>query len=326
MARYIVRRLLVIPPLLLGISLLAFVIIQLAPGDYLSTLSLNPQISPTLIQEMRKQFGLDQPAWKQYLKWLWNVAAHLNFGYSFEFKVPILDLIAQRLWNTLILSLSAMVLSWGIAIPIGTYAATRVYSLQDRSLTFLAYLGIAIPSFFLALLLLYLAATLKGKGVNLPIGGMQSPEFLYLSPWEKMVDLIHHLLLPTLVLGIGGVAYLMRQMRANLLETLRADFMTTARAKGLPERTVVWKHGVRNAINPLITLFGFELGSLLSGALMVEIVMAWPGLGRLMYEALLRKDLYLIMGDLVIGSLLLIIGNLISDILLAMSDPRIRYG
>ena len=320
MLTYISRRLLHMVPLLLGISLISFIIIQLAPGDFLTQQALNPQVSAERIAQERARFGLDQPVYVQYFVWLKN-ALRLDFGHSFSYRVPVFRLIAARLFNTFILSLSAMVFTWILSIPLGIISAIKQYSWVDKLLTFLAFLGLAIPNFFFALLLLFMAM----RTGWFPVGGMYSVNYHGLSLLGQIWDRAHHLILPTIVLGTSGMAGLMRQMRGNLLDYLKADFVTTARAKGLSERVVVWKHAVRNAINPIITIFGLSLPGLLSGAALTEIVMAWPGLGRLMLEAVLAQDLYLVMGSLIMGSVLLILGNLVADLLLAWVDPRIRY-
>jgi len=317
---YISRRLLHMVPLLLGISLISFIIIQLAPGDFLTQQALNPQVSAERIAQERARFGLDQPVYVQYFIWLKN-ALRLDFGHSFSYRVPVFRLIGARLFNTFILSLSAMVFTWILSIPLGIISAIKQYSWVDKLLTFLAFLGLAIPNFFFALLLLFMAM----RTGWFPVGGMYSVSYHDLSLLGQIWDRAHHLVLPTIVLGTSGMAGLMRQMRGNLLDYLKADFVTTARAKGLSERVVVWKHAVRNAINPIITIFGLSLPGLLSGAALTEIVMAWPGLGRLMLEAVLAQDLYLVMGSLIMGSVLLILGNLVADLLLAWVDPRIRY-
>jgi len=317
---YISRRLLHMVPLLLGISLISFIIIQLAPGDFLTQQALNPQVSAERIAQERARFGLDQPVYVQYFIWLKN-ALRLDFGHSFSYRVPVFRLIATRLFNTFILSLSAMVFTWILSIPLGIISAIKQYSWVDKLLTFLAFLGLAIPNFFFALLLLFMAM----RTGWFPVGGMYSVSYHDLSLLGQIWDRAHHLVLPTIVLGTSGMAGLMRQMRGNLLDYLKADFVTTARAKGLSERVVIWKHAVRNAINPIITIFGLSLPGLLSGAALTEIVMAWPGLGRLMLEAVLAQDLYLVMGSLIMGSVLLILGNLVADLLLAWVDPRIRY-
>ncbi|MDR7465533.1 MAG: ABC transporter permease [Armatimonadota bacterium] len=320
MLRHIVRRLLQMIPLLLGITLMSFVIIRLSPGDFLSEIRLNPVVSQQTVDQMRRNFGLDQPVHIQYLRWLWN-ALHLDFGYSFAFQVPVMWLIGSRLLNTLLLNVVALVVAWAIAVPLGIHAARRQYSWSDNALSFGAYFSISTPTFFSGLFLLYWAF----KTGWLPIGGMTSIDFEEFTWWQKVLDVARHMVIPVLVLGVFSVAGLMRQMRANLLEVLRQDYVRTARSKGLAESAVINRHAVRNAINPLITIFGFELGGLLGGSAILEITINWPGLGKLIAEAVLQKDLYLVMGSLVIGSVMLVVGNLIADILLAYADPRIRY-
>ena len=320
MLTYFIKRFLHIIPLLLGITFLSFLIINLAPGDYLTTMSQNPQISRETIEGLRVQFGLDKPWYVQYVKWLWN-ALHFDFGYSFANKIPVFTLIKERLLNTLILALSATLLAWGLSIPLGIMSAVRQNTVVDRSASFVSFIGLSIPEVFFALLMVLFAA----KTGWFPVGGMKSIGFEFLSYPMQILDLLHHLVLPTIVLGSISMAGRMRQMRANLLDTLHQDYIQTARAKGLSERSVIYKHALRNAINPLITLFGFTLADLLSGAFLVEVVMSWPGLGRLTLDALFSHDLYLVMGSLLMASLMLIGGNLAADVLLALSDPRIRY-
>lgn len=320
MLRYVVQRFLHMIPLLIGISFISFFIIQLAPGDFLTQQALNPQVSAERIAQERARFGLDQPIYLQYLIWLKNIL-HLDFGYSFAYRLPVFTLIKSRLYNTFILSLSAMIFTWVLSIPLGILSAVKQYSWLDKLISVFAFLGLAIPNFFFALLLLYMAM----KSGWFPVGGMYSINYESLSLGGKIWDRIYYLILPTIVLGTAGMAGLVRQMRGNLLDYLKADFVITARAKGLSERVVILKHAVRNAVNPLITLFGFSLPGLLSGAALTEIVMSWPGLGRLMLEAVLKMDLYLVMGSLIMGAVLLILGNLVADLMLAWVDPRIRY-
>jgi len=307
-------------PLLIGITFFSFLIISLAPGDYLTVMSQNPQITAETIEGLRAKFGLDRPWYIQYFKWLWN-ALHFDFGYSFANQVPVFSLISERMLNTLILALSAALFAWGLSIPLGIISAVRQNTLVDRSASFIAFLGLSIPEVFFALLMVLFAAQ---TGL-FPIGGMKSIDFEYMSYGGQLLDLLHHLVLPTIVLGSVSMAGRMRQMRANLLDTLLQDYIQTARAKGLSERIVIYKHALRNAINPLITLFGFTLAHLLSGAFLVEVVMSWPGLGRLTLDALFARDLYLVMGSLLMASVMLILGNLAADIMLALTDPRIRY-
>jgi peptide/nickel transport system permease protein len=318
---FLLRRLFSLVPLLMGVTLIAFLLIYLAPGDFLSQMSENPTISPDTIEAMRRKFGLDQAWYVQYFLWLKNVFLHLDFGESFAYRQPVFSVIIPRLGNTLILAVTAAIVAWGLAIPLGIISAVRQYSWVDKSSSLFAFIGLSIPELFFALLMMYFAA----KTGWFPVGGMRSLDFNDLSFGGKLLDLAHHLFLPALVLGMVPTAGRMRQMRANLLDVLRLDYVTTARAKGLDENTVVFKHAVRNAINPLITLFGFTIASLLSGSFIVEIVMAWPGLGSLTLEALLKQDLYLVMGSVVIAATMLVLGNLIADILLAIADPRIKY-
>jgi len=306
--------------MLLGITIISFIIIQLSPGDFLAEIRLNPIVSQQTVDQMRANFGLDQPLHIQYLKWLWN-ALRLDFGYSFAFQVPVIWLIGSRLMNSVILNLVAFAVAWALAIPLGIYTARRQYTAADNSLSFAAYVGISTPTFFSGLFLLYWAF----KTGWFPIGGMTSIDHDFLSSWGRILDVAHHMVLPVLVLGVFGVAGLMRQMRANLLEVLRHDYVRTARSKGLSERVVVNRHAVRNAINPLITIFGFSLGGLLGGSAILENVLGWPGIGKLLVDATIQKDLYVVMASLVIGSVTLVVGNLIADILLVVSDPRIRY-
>ncbi len=320
MLRHIARRLIQLIPLLFGVTLISFVVIQLSPGDFLAEMRLNPVVSTEMIESMRRNFGLDQPLHIQYFKWLRQLLRG-DFGFSFAYHVPVTWLIGSRLINTLILNIAALIVAWLVAIPIGIHAATRQYSPSDNALSMTAYLGISTPTFFSGLLLLLFAF----KTRLLPIGGMTSLDYEFFPWYGKVLDVGRHLIIPATVLAFGASAGLMRQMRGNLLEELRQDYVRTARAKGLAERPVVYKHAVRNAINPLITIFGFEIGGLLSGSAILENVVGWPGLGRLILEALVQKDLYVVMGSLLIGSVTLVLGNLLADILLVVADPRIRY-
>lgn len=323
MIRYIIRRLILLAPLLVGITFVSWAAIQLAKGsgDYFQSLVLQyPQISPATIAGLRARFGMDQPPWIQYLRWLWNIV-HLDFGLSFAYQVPVTWLIGSRALNTLLLSITSLVAAWAIAIPLGIYSAVHQYSVTDGLLSVGAFVAISVPSFFSALLLLYAAFWTH----LVPLQGLTSVYYDTLPWYGRVLDVAWHLILPTIALGVFSVGGLMRYMRTNLLDVLRADYVKTARAKGVPERRVIFRHAARNAINPLVTLFGFELGGLLSGAAFVENILGYPGLGRLILEALLKKDIFVVMGSLLLGSVLLILGNLIADILLAYVDPRIRY-
>ncbi len=319
MIGFIIRRLLTLIPLLLGITMLVFILMSLAPGDFLTPVKAQRDVPAELIQAIEIEFGLDQPWYVQYVKWLGNVFEG-NLGHSWAYKLPVSDLIGQRIFATFLLSICAFVFSWGIAIPLGVLAAIYKDSIFDRISAGLAYAALSVPEFFLALLLVFFAAQTGW----FPMGGATSIEYEYMGFFEKLADRAHHLILPTLALGIGSIASIMRIMRANFLDTIRAGFVTTARAKGLSEFMVMFKHALRNAINPLVSAFGFAFSGLLSGALMVEIVLQYPGLGQLMYQSILREDQFVVLAAVMMGCTMLVLGNLLADILLAWSDPRIR--
>lgn len=321
MRDYIIRRILIVIPLLFAISLLSFFIMQLSPGSYLDDLRMNPDISEELIRKMEADFGLNQNVFIQYFSWLKEILQG-NLGESFTYRIPVAQIIGSRLFNTLLLSAAAMLISWGIAIPIGIYSSVHRYSFLDNIFSVFSFIGLSIPNFFFALLLLF---SIVRFDIPLPINGMTSIMYDYLSPMEKAIDILKHLLVPAVVLGTAGTASLMRQMRGQMLDVINKDYIRTAMAKGLKEKKVIYKHAVRNAINPMITIFGFQLSSLFSGAALTEIVTGWPGLGRMMLTAVRSKDLYLAMAGMMMGSLMLIIGNLAADILLALNDPRIKY-
>lgn len=319
MLAYTLKRLLSFIPLLLGISFMVFFLMSLAPGDFLNDLRAAPDMDEEVIRQMEVDFGLDKPWYQQYGLWLKNVLT-LNFGESWSYKIPVLDLLVQRVPATVILALSSFLFAWSIAIPLGVLAAIYKDSIFDRISAFLAYSFLSIPEFFLAILAVYFAATTG----FFPTGGRSSIEHDFLPLGAQLVDYAKHLILPTIVLGIGNVASLMRVMRANFLDYLRADFVRTARAKGLPAGRVMFFHVLRNAINPLLTYLGFAFSSLLSGSLLVEKVMNYPGLGTLTFDAFMRKDQYVVIAAVLIGSLMLMLGNFLADLLLAKSDPRIR--
>lgn len=319
MINFILLRLLTLIPLLLGITMLVFILMSLAPGDFLTPVKAQRDVPVELIQAIESEFGLDQPWYKQYYKWLGNVLQG-NLGHSWAYKLPVSELIGQRIWATFLLSLSSLVFSWMIAIPLGVLAAIYKDSIFDRISAGLAYAALSIPEFFLALILVFFAAQ---TGL-FPLGGATSIDYDYMSFGSKVIDRAHHLILPTLALGIGSIASIMRIMRANFIDTIRGGFVVTARAKGIRELVVMFKHVLRNAINPLISTFGFAFSGLLSGALMVEIVLQYPGLGQLMYQSILREDQFVVLASVMLGCSMLVLGNLLSDVLLAWSDPRIR--
>lgn len=322
MLRFIGRRLLHMIPILLLVIALGFLLIQLAPGDIFTQMSLNPNIRPQELDNLRRNFGLDKPWWEQFLRYIWN-ALRLDFGYSENYKAPVFTIVGQHARATILLSVCSLVLAWGFSIPAGVWAATHQYGWQDQTISVFAFVGLAIPNFFLAFLFLYV---ISSTGVPLPLGGMRSLDFGQLGPVQQVLDVAHHLIMPVIVLGTSAMASLTRIMRANMLEIMGQQYVVTARAKGQVERRVIYRHALRNAINPMITILGFQLGSIMSGAALVENVVAWPGLGRLILQALLSQDVYLVVGSLIYGVVLLVIGNLIADILLAVVDPRVRIG
>src|ERR1700730_105902 len=289
MARFLVRRIFNMIPLLVGITFLSFLVMSMVPGNFLSNLKMNPAISPQLIKEMEAQFGLNQPLLERYGKWLWAVL-HLNLGTSLAFNVSVTSLIGSRAVNTIILSAASMLFAWVIAIPIGIIVAVNQNSIWDRILSFIAFFGMSVPSFFLAFLMMYLAL----KTGWFPVGATFSPYYESLHTWGRIADRINHLILPVFVLGVAGMASLMRLMRSQILEIKNSEFVRTARAKGLPERTVIYKHVLRNALNPFVTMAGYGLADLLGGAALVESVMNLQGLGLLLLNAVRSLDVPLV--------------------------------
>jgi len=320
MIRFVLHRLLLSIPMLLGITLLTFILMRLSPGNFLDTLRLDPQISQETIEHYQKLYQLDQPVFAQYLHWIKNVC-RLEFGYSYHFNVPVAHIIGGRLFNTFILALCAFLVTWLIAIPLGIWAAVHRGRLSDHLIQIFSYISLSIPVYFLAMILLFWASQ---SGV-LPLGGMRSPNFEHMVWWEQWIDIARHLVIPVASLSIVSIGYLQKIMRGNMLEVLGQQYILTARAKGLSETRVIYIHALRNAINPLITLLGYEFSALLSGAALTEIICSWPGLGSLMLTAVRSKDIYLVMASMLMGSVMFLVGNLLADIALAKADPRITY-
>jgi len=318
--KYIIRRLILAVPVLFGVSIISFMIISAAPGDFLDVLRMNPAVGEETIKSLEKQFGLDKNPVVQYFLWLKEVLKG-NFGYSFQYRRPVFEIIWSRLGATLLLTITTMIFQWFIGVGLGIFSALKRYSLADQMLTVIAFIGISIPNFFFALLFLYFAA----KTGWFPIGGIISKNFDQMNAFQKFLDYLYHVFGPMLTLGTAGLAGVMRQMRGQMLDQMNQDFVMFARAKGMPEKVVIFKHTLRNAINPLVTMFGYQISGLLGGAVLTETVFGWPGMGRLIIQALLAQDLYLVMASLLLSSLMLIIGNLVADILLAWVDPRIRF-
>ena len=316
--KYILKRIIQTIPLLIIVSLISFFIIRLSPVDPLAELKLNPSVSPATVEKEKQRLGLDKPIIIQYGKWAYSfVRGDLGVTSPGE---KVSQKLKERIPNTLLLTSIVIFLTWIVGVPLGIIAAVNWKTPFDRLLTVLTSIGMAIPSFFFAVLLLIFAV----KTGWCPIGGLTSPSFSEMTFGAKFLDITHHLILPVLVLFTISLAGLQRQMRANMLDVLDSDYVKFARAKGLPEFTVIYKHALRNAINPMITLLGFEFAGLLSGAALTEYVFQYPGLGRLILEAVMKSDINLVMASLMMGAVMLVLGNLIADILLIITDPRIR--
>lgn len=318
---YVLKRLLQALLTLLLASALSFFVIQLAPGNFLDTLRQNPQIAPETIQDLEQRFGLDQPAINQYFRWLGQIVTKGDFGISFAYQRSVASILWERIPATLLLSIASLVVTWAIAIPLGIVGAVRQNRQVDRVLQVLSYAGQGFPTLITGLLLLFLA---QMTSPLFPVGGMTSIDHADLTPLGKVLDVAWHMILPTLALSITSFAGLQRITRGELLDVLRQDYIQTARAKGLPENRVIYVHGLRNAINPLITLLGFEFAGLLGGAFITENFFNWPGLGRLILQAVTAQDLYLVMASLIMGAVMLIVGNLLADLALKFVDPRIK--
>lgn len=314
---YILKRALQAVPLLFLISLMAFTMLKVAPVDPLAHLRANPAISQQAIKDEEERLGLNKPPHIQYYIWLRNLTEG-DLGVSTT-GGSVFELLKQRAGNTLMLSVLTIIATWLIAIPAGTYAAIHRGKFVDKFFGLITAMGMSMPTFLSSLLLLMFAL---GTGL-LPIGGLTSPDFFERDTFSQILDLAHHLIIPVTVLTFFSLATIQRQMRGSLLDVLRKEYVRTARAKGLSENVVIYKHAVRNAINPLITLFGFEFASLLSGSALAEMVLAYPGLGRLTLEGVLTKDMNLVMASIMLGAVMLILGNLVADVLLKVTDPRI---
>ena len=318
--KYITKRILQVIPLLIIVSIISFFIIRFSPVDPLAELRLNPSISQETLDKEVKRLNLDKPIYVQYISWAKSFIKW-DLGYtSTGEKVSVK--LKERIPNTLLLTVVVIFMTWAAGIPLGILAAVKKETAFDRFLTDISSIGMAIPSFFFAILMLIFAV----KTGWFPVGGLTSYKFNELGFWGKFTDIARHLILPSIVLFTISLSGLQRQMRANMLEVLDSDYVKFARAKGLSEWRVLFKHALRNAINPMITLLGFEFAGLLSGAALTEYVFQYPGLGRLILEAVMKSDINLVMASLMMGTIMLILGNLIADILLMITDPRLRKG
>ncbi len=327
MVTYILQRLGLALLTILAISVVSFVIIQLPPGDFVDTYITNLAASGSAVRAeeaaaLRIQYGLDQPIWVQYWKWLSRVATG-DFGMSMEWGRPVLEVIGDRLWLTIVISIAAILVTWGIALPIGIYSAVRQYSIPDYVFTLIGFVGLAVPNFLLALIIMYFGFKL----FDLNIGGLFSAEY-QLAPWSwgKIWDLTKHLPLPAVILALAGTAQLIRIMRANLLDELRRPYVTTARARGLPEWRVIMKYPVRAALNPFASTIGYLLPFVVSGSIVVSLVLSLPTVGPLLLRSLIAQDMFLAGTIVLLLGVLTVIGTFISDLILMWIDPRIRAG
>ena len=327
MAAFIIRRLLLGIVTLWALTIVTFVIIQLPPGDFVDAYvaqasAMGSAISAAEAAAMRQAYGLDQPLWVQYVKWV-SLISRGQFGLAFEYGRPVKEVIGDRLWLTIVISLAALIVTWALALPIGIYSAVRQYSIGDYFFTFLGFIGLAVPNFLLALIILYLG--FKYLGIN--VGGLFSPEY-ELAPWSwgKVWDLAKHVPVPAIILALAGTAQLVRIMRANLLDELRKPYVVTARARGLPERRVIMKYPVRAALNPFASTIGYLLPFIVSGSIIVSVVLSLPTVGPLLLRALVAQDMLLASTIIMLLGVLTVIGTFISDLLLMWIDPRIRQG
>jgi peptide/nickel transport system permease protein len=327
MLAYLLRRLLLAAVTIWAITVVTFVIIQLPPGDFVDayvaqSAAMGSAITMEEAAAMRQAYGLDEPLLVQYVKWV-SLISRGEFGISFEFGRPVTEVIGDRLWLTILLSIGAIIVTWGIALPIGIYSAVRQYSWGDYFFTFVGFIGLAVPNFLLALIVMYLA--FRWFGLN--VGGLFSAEF-ELAPWSwaRVWDLIKHLPLPVLILALSGTAQLVRIMRANLLDELRRPYVVTARAKGLPERRVILKYPVRAALNPFASTIGYLLPFVVSGSIIVSVVLSLPTVGPLLLRSLVSQDMLLASSIILLLGVLTVVGTFLSDLLLMWIDPKIRQG
>ena len=327
MFAYVIRRILIMIPTLIAISAITFVIIQLPPGDYLSTLiaelqSQGENVDTAKIDALRAQYGLDRPMIEQYLVWAWGLL-NGDFGFSFEYQLPVADVVGDRLFLTLILNFATIIFIWIVSFPIGIYSATHQYSWGDYGLTFVGFIGLATPNFLLALVLLYFANVWFGTS----IGGLMDPAYMD-QPWStgKILSVLEHLWVPVVVIGTSGTAGMIRRLRANMLDELQKQYVVTARAKGLSSFKTLIKYPLRTALNPFIADIGNMLPQVVSGSAIVSMVLSLPTTGPMLIAALQSQDMYLAGSFLIFLALLTVVGMFLSDLALAWLDPRIRLG
>ncbi len=317
--RYFLRRLMHAAFLLIGVSILTFLFSTLAPGSYFDEMRLNPQISRETVAALRAQYQLDRPLPVRYVRWV-NSLLHGEMGFSFAYNSPVAPLLWVRARNTLLLTVTATLIAWALALPVGIWSATTLGRLPDRTLSWATAALLVIPDLVLAIGLLILAV----RTGWFPTGGMVSISFENLSPLQKFRDIALHLELPVMALVLSALPMLVRHVRAAVAEVLDAPFLRAAAGHGIQRRTLLYRYALRAAANPLISLFGFSVGALLSGSLLVEVVMSWPGLGPLLLDAILARDLYVVIGGVLCSTIFLVAGNFLADVLIYRVDPRIR--
>lgn len=325
MGTYVFRRILQMIPTFLFIVVLVFFLNRAAPGGPIAGM-MNPHASPADKARLEHAMGLDQPVYKQFINWAGEVV-HGNLGYSTKFGKPVTEVIGDFIWNSFYLALFALILSLAVGIPAGIISATRQYSLTDNGLTVFSLIGISMPSFFIGLLLIkFFAIDLKVGGQGLfPLFGMHSNNLRDASFFVQLGDVLYHMVLPGVVLGLGSIASFMRYTRSAMLEVIRQDYIRTARSKGLMEKVVIYRHALRNAIIPIITLLGFWIPALFSGAVITETIFGWPGIGAVAVDAVNARDYGLLMAITMVDSFLLLVGMLLSDVFYGVADPRIKY-
>lgn len=328
LANFIIRRILSMIPIMLIVSFMTLGLMELRPGDILTEMRMNPQMKPEYVDLLAKQYGLDKSFLPKYWQWLKGVILHGDLGASFEYKMPVLKLVKMNLKNTLILNILSIILVYALAIPLGVVCAVKQFQWQDRSISFISFIFLSTPTYFFAFMLMFLAYLTQRYHVLgpivFPVGGLIPHNWDQLNSFQKFLTYMHHMILPVLATSLGGIASFVRFMRSQMLEELNKLYITTARAKGLRKNTIIYKHAFRNAINPFVSNFGFIFVNLISGSTLVEIVMGFPGIGYFLYQAVLKEDMYLVMGYFIITSSLTLLGIMFSDILLSILDPRIR--
>jgi peptide/nickel transport system permease protein len=322
MKRYILRRLLLMIPVLFGITVITFLIIHLTPGGFVkATMEMNVKVSPDAMEHLKTLYGLDKPLHVQYFNWLSRLV-RLDFGDSFLDNRPVLDKVLERLPATLLLNITSLAVIFILGIIIGVTSALKRNSVYDRVVTIVTFTGYSVPAFWLALIMMMLFAV---KFPILPVSGITSLNFDMMNPFEKLLDVAWHMVLPVFITAFGGLAYISRYVKSSMVEVLSQQYITAAYAKGVPEHDIIYKSALKNSLMPVVTLLGLSLPGLIGGSFIFETIFAWPGMGRLAYDAAMSFDYPVIMGDVTIAAVLTILGNLLADISYAMIDPRIRY-